>query len=224
MNNEIKNYYDELATTYDENRFGNSYGKFIDEQERTFLLAHLPKSNDFSILDLGCGTGRLLEFANFGVDVSEKMIEIAKNKFSDKEFKIGSISSIPYDDDFFDTIFSFHVIMHLDKTSTLDFLKESRLKLKTKGNLIFDFPSKKRRLLTNYKADNWHGANHFSIDEIKEVIGEESVINTIRGVLFLPIHRIPIRFRKFVLKLDDLLCNSFLKEYASYLIIELKKK
>ena len=33
----IIDYYDNLAETYDENRFENTYGKFIDKQERNIL-------------------------------------------------------------------------------------------------------------------------------------------------------------------------------------------
>ena len=35
--NKIINYYDSLAESYDENRFDNTYGKFIDKQERNIL-------------------------------------------------------------------------------------------------------------------------------------------------------------------------------------------
>ena len=34
---EIINYYNELATTYDAKRFRNTYGTFIDEQERKLI-------------------------------------------------------------------------------------------------------------------------------------------------------------------------------------------
>ena len=37
MKTSILKYYDNLAANYDENRFGNSYGKYIDQQERSFL-------------------------------------------------------------------------------------------------------------------------------------------------------------------------------------------
>jgi hypothetical protein len=33
----IIEYYNQLASEYDENRFGNSYGQFIDFQERRIL-------------------------------------------------------------------------------------------------------------------------------------------------------------------------------------------
>ncbi len=37
MIEEIKSYYDNLAHTYDANRFDNWYGKYIDIQERIFF-------------------------------------------------------------------------------------------------------------------------------------------------------------------------------------------
>ena len=85
MNGEIKKYYNDLASSYDSNRFNNSYGKYIDSQERLFLDAFLPKIPSEKILDLGCGTGRFLDFAKYGVDVSPNMIAIAKSKFPEKE-------------------------------------------------------------------------------------------------------------------------------------------
>jgi hypothetical protein len=35
--NELAAYYETLAATYDENRFNNTYGQFIDKQERKIL-------------------------------------------------------------------------------------------------------------------------------------------------------------------------------------------
>ena len=224
MNPEIKRYYNDLAATYDSNRFHNSYGKYIDHQERLFLHAFLSPRSSGKILDLGCGTGRFLDIANFGVDISPNMIEIAKSKFPDKEIKEGSVSGIPFQDGFFDTIFSMHVIMHLNKEITEAFLDESHKKLNTEGRLIFDFPSKKRRGVTNSDAGNWHAANHFSMEEIINMTGSNWVLKNYRGILFIPIHRLPASIRSFFIKIDSLLCRSFLKEYASYIIIELEKK
>ncbi len=56
MIEEIKIYYDELASTYDHNRFGNSYGTYIDSQERAYLKKSLPLLYSSNILDLCCGT------------------------------------------------------------------------------------------------------------------------------------------------------------------------
>jgi hypothetical protein len=113
--------------------------------------------------------------------------------------------------------------MHLDKEITKSFLDETYTKLKPKGKLIFDFPSKKRRKIVNYKAKNWHAANQFSIKEIEEISGNKWKVTQYKGILFLPIHRIPKIIRPLFLSIDAFLCNSFLKEYASYLIIVLEK-
>lgn len=223
MNEEIKLYYNNLASTYDENRFENSYGKYIDFQERKILTSILPTTKNHKILDLGCGTGRFLGFANYGIDISPKMIEIAKEKFPEKEITEGSVVKISYPENYFDFIFSFHVIMHLEKETTQSFLDETYIKLKPKGKLIFDFPSKKRRKTVNYKAKNWHAANQFSIKEIQKISGIKWKVTKYKGILFLPIHRLPKIVRPLFLSIDDFLCNSFLKEYASYLIIELEK-
>lgn len=220
----VKKYYDELAPTYDSNRFENSYGKYIDYQERRFLEKKLGRQSEHKILDLGCGTGRFLEFANYGVDISPRMIEVAQSKFPDTQIKEGSVSEIPFENGFFDTIYSLHVIMHLNPEITAGFLKESHQKLNQNGKLIFDFPSKKRRKLVNYHSENWHAANHFSTDEILEMTKNQWEKKSQKGILFLPIHRFPNWMRPLFIRIDSLLCSSFLKEYASYIIIELEKK
>src|SRR5690349_16290517 len=133
MNPEIKQYYNDLATTYDSNRFDNSYGKYIDYQERLLFSSWLSTGSLTRVLDLGCGTGRFLDMAGFGVDLSPNMVAVAKSKFPEKEIKEGSLTHIPFEDGFFDVIFSMHVIMHLNKEITEYFLTESHKKLNAKG-------------------------------------------------------------------------------------------
>ncbi|WP_447636032.1 class I SAM-dependent DNA methyltransferase [Flavobacterium microcysteis] len=223
MIEEIKTYYDELASTYDQNRFGNSYGTYIDLQERAYLKKNLPSLSSNTILDLGCGTGRFLNYASHGIDISPKMIEIAKGKFPDKDINLGSVSEIPHPNAFFDILFSFHVLMHLDKATVTDFLTESHQKLKDNGRLIFDFPSQKRRRLFNYNSKGWHGSNALSIREIENLIKSDWKIKQYQGILFFPIHRFPSSLRPLLQKIDTLFCKTFLKEYSSYLVIELEK-
>ena len=80
----VVEYYDELASRYDRHRFGNSYGAYIDAQERRILRAWLVPVKDGKVLDLACGTGRLLDLATHGLDASEAMVRIAREKHPGK--------------------------------------------------------------------------------------------------------------------------------------------
>ena len=218
----IYQYYNNLAETYDENRFENSYGKYIDQQERHFLNSFFKNKNYQKILDLGCGTGRLMNFATHGTDFSEEMIKIAKKKHPEKIFEIGNISKIPFDIKF-DCIFCFHVIMHQTKEGTLKFLNECSHKLKKNGVLIFDYPTKERRKAISTQ-ETWHANNTFTESEIFSLVNDNWKISNQIGVLFFPIHRFPKKLRSLFLGLDIFLCSTFFRKWASYQIIVLEKK
>jgi len=72
------------------------------------------------VLDFGCGNGRLLElFQNkkieyFGVDPSQKLIDFAQEKYKNSKFsKLDlSQSSLPLEDNFFNSIYSIAVFHH----------------------------------------------------------------------------------------------------------------
>lgn len=220
--NSIHQYYNNLAKTYDENRFENSYGKYIDRQERYFLNSFFRHQNYTNVLDLGCGTGRFLNFATHGVDFSQEMLNIAQAKFPQKKLKIGDISSIPFEEKF-DCIFSFHVIMHQTKDDTLKFLEECANTLNRNGVLIFDYPTKTRRKVISTHED-WHANNTFTEFEIFELTKSNWNIIQQTGILFFPIHRFPKRIRNLFLGLDTFLCKTFFRKWASYHIIFLEKK
>lgn len=218
---EIVHYYNDLASTYDQNRFDNSYGRFIDTQERKILDTLLTNQNE-QILDLACGTGRLLNYASIGVDASAEMIEVARRKFPEKTFLQNEAHQITLQNNSVDTIISFHFFMHLDQDKINQVLEESNRILKKNGRIIFDIPSRKRRNLLGYKKANWHGATSLSIKDLEA--HPNFKIKRTFGFLFFPIHRFPESCRKSLLKLDSFIANSFLKEYSSYFIIELEKR
>ena len=221
MKTSILQYYNNLAGTYDENRFGNSYGKYIDQQERTFLVSFFKNKKYLKVLDLGCGTGRLLNFATHGTDFSEEMLNIAKEKHSEKIVAKGEISEIPFEHGF-DCIFCFHVIMHQSKEETKSFLNECYQKLDKNGILIFDYPTRERRKIISHQKD-WHANNSFTAEEISKLTKNHFNVKNTTGILLFPIHRIPKGLRKYLLPLDILLCKTFLKNWASYHIAVLEK-
>lgn len=222
-NKEIFQYYETLANQYDSDRFGNTYGAFIHQQEREILAQYLPL-NRTQILDMGCGTGRLMEFATTGIDLSPNMIQVAKQKFPDKSFTVGSVLDLPFAAETFEAVFCFHVLMHLDVQSLSQMLANAHRVLTPEGICIIDFPSLKRRKLLGQKPEGWHAA--FALDKKmwQDAIGDKWKVMGCTGILFLPIHRFPPRIRKYMIQLDKWLCRSWLKNYASYMCIVLQKK
>lgn len=217
----IVDYYDNLAAKYDQDRFGNTYGKFIDNQERKVLNSLLLKNQE-TVLDLACGSGRLSDFASIGADASKKMLEIASSKFPDKKFVHCDASSIPVDTNSIDSIISFHFFMHLNTEKVEQVFNECHRVLKDDGRLIFDIPSKKRRKATNYKANNWHGAYSLNISDLQK--NPLFKVKRTYGIMLLPIHRFPTSMRKILVSFDFFLANSFLKSYSSYLVVEFEKR
>lgn len=73
-----------------------------------------------SVLDIGCNDGELVNYLNsigksaVGIDIDEKLISEAKNKYPRIEFKVASAESIPYGNDSFDTCVAWNVLEHLE--------------------------------------------------------------------------------------------------------------
>ena len=220
--NEIVDYYDDLAEIYDKDRFDNSYGKFIDKQERN-ILNKLLTNKDEIVLDMACGSGRFLNYAHCGIDASKKMVEISQQKFLHKKIYLSDAAKTAFDDNSIDTIISFHFFMHLNSEKIKTILEECDRILSKNGRIIFDIPSFKRRQLLNYKKTHWHGGFSSTCKELNKLNSNFEIKRSF-GILFFPIHRFPKKIRQSLIKWDTLLSNSFLKEYSSYQIIELVKK
>ncbi len=95
------------------------------------------------VLDLGCGNGRYFTLFKekridyFGIDFSEKLIEIAKNKYPEGNFQTGDALHLPFTEKFFDKVYSIAILHHIpSKEYRLQFLKEIKRILKPGGTLI----------------------------------------------------------------------------------------
>ena len=99
MKTEIIKYYDALADTYDTDRFSNSYGDYIHHQELRILHKYLSKDAIHENLDLACGTGRFLDFADYGMDISSEMVRVSQKKFPDKKITLGDAEGSGFEDE-----------------------------------------------------------------------------------------------------------------------------
>jgi ubiquinone/menaquinone biosynthesis C-methylase UbiE len=222
----IDSYYNKLAPDYDASRFNNSYGQFIHEQECEALVRMLNRSSSHDVLDLACGTGRMLDFAQTGCDLSPQMLAEAQKKHPSKTLILADASQLPFSAGVFEMVYSLHFFMHLDAQKTKAVLAEVHRVSKPGAYFAFDIPSQKRRGLTRgHHKRNWHGSNAASLASLQVLANNCGwQIIEYQGVLFFPIHLVPVFMRPYLRRLDSFFCRSFLKAYASYLFVILQKK
>jgi len=108
------------------------------------FIATYIKEED-KILDYGCGNGRLLEILKnkkinyVGVDISQKLIDIAKEKYHNCEesfFKINSQASLAFPDNFFNRVVSVAVFHHFPEKYAKVMARELYRVTKTDGTII----------------------------------------------------------------------------------------
>jgi len=110
-------------------------------EELKFLFEDLKEGE--KVLDLGCGNGRWYKVFKekkvdyFGVDNSEKLIEIAKENFPDAKFFVGNALNLPFPDNFFDKVYSIALLHHIPSEDfRIKVLKEAKRVLRPGGILI----------------------------------------------------------------------------------------
>ena len=134
---QIRKIYGRAAKNYDKLRdfyLAPSYSK---------TLTRIDLQKGSKILDLGCGTGELLKILEdrfplselTGIDLTEEMLAVAKQKLSDNvELLLGSATSLPFDSKSFDWVIMSNVIGHLSDKKTA--LKETHRVLKNPGKIV----------------------------------------------------------------------------------------
>lgn len=175
--------FDRQALTYDMDRNGSH----AREQYST-ILQKMENFRFSNVLDVGCGTGEILkrihicypEVSLTGVDISEKMLEVAKVKIGNVATLLwADAEKLPFNDTTFDLIVcsdSFHHYPNPQKV-----LAEFRRVLKGGGNLLIcdysiGFPL--RQLMNLFIRFSHDGDVHiYSKEEITKLVIQASFSN-----------------------------------------------
>jgi SAM-dependent methyltransferase len=112
------------------------YYDLNDNKLRKFL-----KMKKGKIVDLGCGNGRFLAYADLGVDFSKGMLERAKRK--GKCLVLASILHLPFKDESFDTAFMADVSIIIKPTER----KEAYNEAKRVAKSFYDFLDEDRTVM-----------------------------------------------------------------------------
>jgi CMP-N-acetylneuraminic acid synthetase/SAM-dependent methyltransferase len=96
------------------------------------------------ILDLGCGTGAISScfessYEKYGLEIEESITGLTRKNFDKDRLHKGVLSNDTYSDEFFDVVFSFHVIEHVSEP--IEFIGNVSRILKTHGKLVISTPN-----------------------------------------------------------------------------------
>lgn len=220
---QVYDYYETLAPTYDHERFANSYGRYVDAMERRLLGAWLRGRAPEGVVELACGTGRMLDFAMTGVDLSPAMLAEARAKWPDRRLVRADAASTGLPDASFGAAFCLHLLMHLDPSACRAVLAEAARLVRAGGSFVFDIPAKPRRELTKRPPSGWHGDTAASIADVRGWAGGAWRLKRWRGIVFVPIHRVPSRLRAGLAGFDALIGRTPLARWSSYYLCEMER-
>ncbi len=129
----MKAYYHARAAEYDNWWLGRGRFTAYDrpgwDEELAELAGRLGELPPARTLDVACGTGfitRHLSGEIVGLDQSEAMIEIARERVPYATFVVADALALPFADRSFDRLFSSYFYCHLEEPERQRFLEESR--------------------------------------------------------------------------------------------------
>lgn len=165
---------DEIAKTFDEERFEHKFQRYKNLIESKFLIDTLKKADlngrrikvlgkisdgskdkseyrePLKILDVACGTGRMLDAIRtsqvnvdyIGLDTSKAMtkwlLEKAKRLGISAEIRIGDATNMPFRDNSFDVVYTYHLTWHLPLDLQEKIIREMIRVTKKDGYIVFD--------------------------------------------------------------------------------------
>ncbi|GAA3081195.1 ubiquinone/menaquinone biosynthesis C-methylase UbiE [Kribbella aluminosa] len=138
---EISSSYDNVAVSYAEMVQDGAPG----EVEDLDLLAGLLPSRGLTVLDVGCGPGRVTAalhdrgLAVVGVDVSPGMVEVARTAHPEVDFRVGSMTALDLPDASVGGIVAWWSIIHLPRELVPTAFAEFRRVLAPGGVLLIGF-------------------------------------------------------------------------------------
>lgn len=148
----------------------------LGRDARLLAFSMFPPEKKMRVLEVGCGTGVLLEVYRksqcqlFGIDASPSMLNVARKRFGDTaDLLLGDATGMPYESGTFDLVFCMLVLHEMDKTTRMSVIAEMKRVLKSGGRiLMIDFHAGPARPLEGWLmklvilfAELANGQRHF---------------------------------------------------------------
>ena len=206
----IRGRYRKIAAVYDKSRFGSIQQKIVDKRQKNALFRSLKGlQKDSKILEVGCGTGRFLEFLEdkgytnlHGIDQAEEMLKIAEKRCHATLIR-GDAFNFAFKKNSFDAVYSVRVLMHLEKPEEVinEMLRVGKI-------VIFDLVNKDSlsyialRLMGKETPSEWNPKSFRIRDVENKLKGKIGFKNDLE---IIPVHCLPINvhFPQFYFRYFD---------------------
>jgi len=171
------------------------------------VLSSLAKQPFSSLIDIGCGDGRLLREINKrfpgnrlqGIDYSSRAINLARAMNPDLSYNTIDICSIDTPENTFDVVTLVEVLEHIPTDSADVFLKSLSTYQRPGGKLILTVPHKNKPLQTKHYQ-------HFDSDNLIELISPYYIVEDI--IFFDKLSRIFSRVSNYLLGNNFFILNN----------------
>ena len=233
--NRARGYYDDFSRSYEDER-GHGYHRMVDELEIDIAT---PYARDASVLELGCGTGLILEpiakvaKEAVGIDISQGMALRARER--GLNVRVGNVCALPFENDRFDLTYSFKVLAHVPNIGLA--IREAARVTKPGGHLLLEFynPWSLRYLAKRAAGPRPTSRGRTEADistrwdsprAVRALIPPELELVDFRGVRVLTpvaaVHRIPVLGRG-LRRAERIASQSPLRYFGGFLIAVLRK-
>jgi ubiquinone/menaquinone biosynthesis C-methylase UbiE len=241
-----RRYANEIAFQYDEGR--KLYLPYKQLQiEKIIQRIREITNKDSLVLEVGCGTGNVLYYLKnlnikvVGIDISQKMIEIAKTKiqnYTNCELMVADATRLPFRRNTFDVVYYICVLHHLPDL-TMPLIEADRT-LKQGGTIYIEEPLNNkvldffRKFGFGTKIKSPHERGFYFSDLSREIGRTHFVVSKYEFKVFLgyflagyqnPLKITNTKLAKFLFKVDTLLSQiPFIRSFAFFLCLQLKRE
>jgi len=139
---EVRESYDRLSDEYARRIYGELAHKPLD---REFLDRFVRDASGGLVCDIGCGPGHVARYLHetgaeaIGLDLSPRMIEIARGLNPAIQFEVGDMLALPLATDSLAGIAAFYAIVNIPESSLPDVFREMYRVLRKGGLLLIAF-------------------------------------------------------------------------------------
>lgn len=116
------------------------------QSRSTIVMAYLKSIGKGSVLDVGCGPGiyaplvRQLGHSYIGVDISPKMIEVARKRFAScAYFEVCDALHLPFEESSFDAVLCLGMFEYISPGEEGNYLRELKRVVKPEGVIILSY-------------------------------------------------------------------------------------